>query len=144
MLHRLPVLLLLILSVAAVSAMSQLSTAETKSGAHSPKIRELLKARRDVMAKRVEIFEAQFHNAQISRVPVLEARDELFVAELDLAENRDARIDLLKARVDNLTEYEGSYIALKHIARANDLDILQATSRKLLAEIELERALSAE
>ncbi len=96
------------------------------------------------MASRVEYFDAQFNNAKITRVPILEARDDLIAAELDLAENRNQRIDLLKARAANLKEVEDFYVVLKGQAMSDESTILLAKSRRLLAEIELERAATAE
>lgn len=87
------------------------SNGQTNTNESSARIRKLLKERRDVMAQRVEYFDAQFHNAKITRVPVLEARDDLIAAEIDLAETRNERLELLKSRVANLKEVEESRIA---------------------------------
>lgn len=120
------------------------SNGQTNTNESSARIRKLLKERRHVMAQRVEYFDSQFHNAKITRVPVLEARDDLIAAEIDLAETRNERLELLKSRVANLKEVEESRIAPRTRAMADTSEVLQATSQRLLAEIELERAIGAE
>lgn len=142
--HRFSLVALATVGLIVVASMPSQSNGQTNTNESSARIRKLLKERRDVMAQRVEYFDAQFHNAKITRVPVLEARDDLIAAEIDLAETRNERLELLKSRVANLKEVEESRIALRTRAMADTSEVLQATSQRLLAEIELERAIGAE
>ena len=144
MLHRLTYFALIIICLVVVSALPSTSTGQTKNNETSAKIKTLMKERRDVLAKRVEFFHAQFENAKSTRVPSLEARDDLIAAEIDLAETRNDRIELLKSRAANLKDIEESYMALRRNSKVEMSEVLMATSNRLLAEIALERAIAAE
>lgn len=142
--HRFSLVALATVGLLVVASMPSESTGQTNNNESSARIRKLLIERRDVMAQRVEYFTSQFHQARISRIPVLKAKDDLIAADIDLAETRNDRIELLKARVANLKEAEESCIALRNAATVSLLEVLEATSQRLLAEIELERAIAAE
>jgi hypothetical protein len=142
--QRISLVALAFVGLVVAAAMPSQSTGQTNNNESSARIRKLLQERRDVMAQRVEYFDAQFRNAKVTRVPVLEARDDLIAAEIDLAETRQERIELLRTRVANRKEVEESCIALRTRAIVDTSDVLQATSQRLLAEIELERAIGAE
>ncbi len=117
--------------------------AQTVDGVPSEKIKSLMNERRDVLAKRVSAVESHYKSGLSTLEPLIDARDELFAAELELAESREERIELLKSRLENLKEGEERILELQKVGASggSESEGLLATSRRLLAEIELERAL---
>ncbi len=142
--HRWSFLAVLIVVLVAAATMRSQSAAEPIISTDAPKIKALLEQRRDVLAKRVELFTRQFQGARSTMTQVIEARVDLFAAELDLAETRDARIALLESQVSKLKKDEELSDSLRQAARGDESTVLLATSRRLSAEIALERELIAE
>jgi hypothetical protein len=140
---------LLIITLAAMFAISSQTDAQEPHGDHASKVQALLKERRDVLATRLEILTLLVKSGRATQAGLvdaqsglIDARDDLFAAELDLAPSQERRIEILKSRIENLKAGEEYATALKHQARATELEVLAATSRRLLVEIELERALA--
>ena len=113
--------------------------------ADSPKVKALLTERRDALAKRVELLRLQHeHSGQVLWITVLEARDELLVAEIELADSPEKRIEVLKARVKNQKAAEDFYLVGQRNGDASELDVLQAKAKRLAAEVDLERAIEGD
>ncbi|OYP33880.1 hypothetical protein [Rhodopirellula sp. MGV] len=139
--QRFVVLVLGAVTLAATAVHSEL-TAETVAGEESAKVRELMEKRRDVLAKRVEYLTVQFQNAIVPFNKVLDARDDLFAAELELATSSDEQIEVLRSRVENLKELEELFEGLYAKGQADAPTKLLATAHRLAAEIDLARATS--
>lgn len=105
--------------------------------ANRGRLTELQQERRDVLKTRVELVEALFKNARSTYEEVIAARDDLWVAEYELATNKAQRTDIMKRRIENAREFETIMKQRKKDARATEADILLATSRRLRLEIEL-------
>lgn len=91
-------------------------------------------------------LEAIIATARIGKAPqadLINARDELLIAELDLAPSHARQVELHRSRIENLKAGEEYLVLLQHQAKAGESDVLAAKSRRLLAEIELERLLAS-
>lgn len=144
--HRMCLGLVILAAIIFASAVPSNYAALNSENAQSEKVKSLLKERRDVLAKRVSAFESQHKSGICNLELVINARDDLLAAELELAESRENRIELLKSRVKNLRLGEQRILELQKIGAAggSETDGLLAISRRLLAEIALERALAAD
>jgi hypothetical protein len=127
-------------------AVSSNYAAQTSSSVQSENIKSLMKERRDILKKRASAFESHYINGFCTLERLIDARDDLLAAELELAESRENYIELLKSRLTNLKEGEQRILELQKVEARGicETDGLLATSRRLLAEIELERALAAD
>jgi hypothetical protein len=144
--YRMCLGLVILAAVIFASAVPSNYAAQNSENAQSEKVKSLMKERRDVLEKRVSAFESQHKSGICNLEMVINARDDLLAAELELAESRENRIELLKSRVKNLRLGEQRILELQKIGAAggSETDGLLAISRRLLAEIELERALEAD
>ena len=142
--YRWSFLALLAIAFVTTTTMNSPFAAEPTVQTNSAKITKLMQERRDVLERRVQFLNNQFGNAKCTWIEVLGARDDLFVAELDLATSRDARVELLQSRVANLKNAEEYANSLKLAGRGDESATLLATSKRLSAEIELEQELSRE
>ncbi len=144
--YRMCLGLAILAAVIFASAVQSNYAAQTSKSVQSEKLTSLMKERCDVLEKRVSAFESQHKSGICNLELVINARDDLLAAELELAESRENRIELLKSRVKNLRLGEQRILELQKIGAAggSETDGLLAISRRLLAEIELERALAAD
>ncbi len=144
--YRMCLGLAILAAVIFASAVQSNYAAQTSKSVQSEKLTSLMKERCDVLEKRVSAFESQHKSGICNLEMVINARDDLLAAELELAESRENRIELLKSRVKNLRLGEQRILELQKIGAAggSETDGLLAISRRLLAEIELERALAAD
>lgn len=110
---------------------------------HSSKVKTLLKQRHDVLTARLEMVAVLANRGKLSQADLINARDDAVAAELEMALPQDRRIELLKSRVDNLKAGEEHSMSLKLQAKASEVDVLAATSRRLLAQIQLEQFLAS-
>lgn len=112
--------------------------------ADSPKVMALLKERRDLLAERLKLLEMQHgHGEQVTWKELVEARDELLVAELALATTKPKRIEVLTSRVENLKSAEELYMVQRDNGDAGTTDVLKAKARRLAAEVDLQREIDA-
>jgi hypothetical protein len=118
--------------------------AESADDASGSRVESLLKERHDVLANRLEALTVLMHAGAASPADVINARDDLLASELELAPSRDRRIEILRARVDNLKSGEEYTASLKMLGKATEVDFLAAKARRLQMEIELERFLASE
>ena len=102
-----------------------------------------MKERRDALKERVAGLEVLIKTGKVAPIQLIEARDALLTSELELAKTENDRITLLELRVANFKQGEEYFIALKSRAEANETDVLQAKTQRLLAEIDLERAIES-
>lgn len=130
--------------LATAPAIPSIFAAQASSSDRSEKIKALMTQRRDVLAKRVAAAETQYKSGLVTLDLVISARDDLFEAELDLAPTQERRIELLRSRLKNIREGEHRVLELQKVGGRSETDALLATSRRLLAEIELERALTVD
>lgn len=140
---RYPMLLGIAMPVAliAASAISSNQAAQTSSNVQSEKIKALMTERSDVLAKRVAAFETMYTHGDCNFATLVNARDDSFVAKLDLVETRGERIELLESRLESLKNGEQQMrVLLEQVYGATPAEVLFVTSQRLLAEIELERA----
>ena len=112
------------------------------AGPARPKLTSLLEERRDVLKARVETLEALFKMGKSPYEAIMAARDDLFDAEYEFAAGRAQRRDVLQRRVANAQEFEAIMKQRKEMARVSEADVLQATARRLGAEIALLREVS--
>lgn len=71
---------------------------------------------------------------------VLELEQDLFQAELELAESREQRLELFRQRVENATALEKVAAEQFKSGRATQLEVFKAKSALLQTQIDLERA----
>lgn len=116
---------------------TRIQAVDQDPAANRGRLTELQQERRDVLKTRVELVEALFKNARSTYEEVTAARDDLWVAEYELATNKAQRTDIMKRRIENAREFETIMKQRKKDARATEADILLATSRRLRLEIEL-------
>ncbi len=142
MLWRFVFLLGMAIGLAVQSGLMAQSDGQAAVNEHAAKAKELLKERREVLATRVEILEHLFQIARTPYMDVINAKDDLRNAELELSDSRDRRLEVLRSQVENLQQGEEYMKGMKRDAKANEADVLTLTARRLKAQIELERTLA--
>lgn len=143
MLYRLSCLGIAVVVLAGSFAMSSQQDLNRSHEDHASKVKSLQKQRHDVQSTRLEMVVVLYNRGKLSQADLINARDDAFAAELELALPQDRRIELLKSRVENLKAGEEFATSLKLQAKASEVDVLAATSRRLLAEIQLEQFLAS-
>jgi outer membrane protein TolC len=140
----LPVLILL-----AVTASHPIPAASPQDGLTPPaqeqidastrKIKELQKERIDALEAVVAIQDKLFKDGVAQYREVLEARQFLLQAQLDLADKAADRIALYKKAIDSIKQLEE--IASAHVlsGTGTEASVLQAKAQRLAVEIQLER-----
>lgn len=117
------------------------TTAQEARNSDSPEIKVLLKERRDVLAKRIELLRARYAvgtgNDTLSSL--FTAMDQLLLAELQLANSREQRVTLTHKRLDNMRELERSVKQRFEAGTGSTDEVLSATAARLQAEIDLLR-----
>lgn len=108
----------------------------------APEVTALLKERRDVLQKRVEILEVLCKLSRAPMTELVEAKEEFLIAELELAETKEKRIEILNTRIENLKYAEKFYEVLKKRDKVSEADILEVKAERLLVQAELKRILS--
>lgn len=101
------------------------------------KIVELQKQRRDILKQRVEALASRHSEGQIQVMQVIHARDDLYLAELDLVSTPKDRVKLSKMRLKNLAELEEA-TTLRYANGVGTVeDKLVAIASRIQAEIDL-------
>jgi hypothetical protein len=101
------------------------------------KIVELQKQRRDILKERVSALQSMRDEGQIQVIQVIHARDDLYLAELDLVSLPKERAKLSKLRLQNMEELE-KVTAQRYANGVGPLDEkLVATASRIQAEIDL-------
>lgn len=112
----------------------------TSQTATPPSIVELLQQRRAVLSELVRVQTKAYHQGAIEIEAVIEAREALLGAELELAADHAARIKLLEQSV-HLARDLVKMAKAKHAAgRASVADVLKSRAERLGAEIALAHA----
>lgn len=109
-----------------------------------PKLQLLQKERIDSLRKVVEVSTALVKNARLSPAEALQAQQELLKAELDAAENRTARIEILRQFVDLQSKMEENAKELQSSGRGTEIQVLKARASRVKTQIALEKELAAE
>lgn len=143
MLYRLSCLGIVIVVLASSLALSSQQDVNRSREDHASKVKALLKQRHEVLSARLEMVVVLANRGKMSQADLINARDDAAAAELELALPQDRRIEVLKSRVENLKAGEEYFTALKLQAKASEVDVLAATSRRLLAEIQREQFLAS-
>lgn len=101
------------------------------------KIVELQKKRCDILKERVEALESRHSEGQIQVMQVIHARDDLYLAKLELVLAPEARVKLSKLRLKNMAELEEA-TTLRYANGVGTVDEkLVAVASRILAEIDL-------
>lgn len=109
----------------------------------SPKVIELFTERRDLLAQRLKLLEAQHALGEaISWKDLVEARDELFAAELTLVTTKPRRVEILTSGFENLKSTEELDTVQMHNGDASTAHVLKA--KRLAAEVDVNRAIKAD
>lgn len=137
--YRLPCLGIAAVVLAGSFAMSSQQDLNRSREDHASKVKVLLKQRHEVLSTRSEMVAVLANRGKLSQADLINARDDAAAAELELSLTQDRRIEVLKSRVENLKAGEEFFTSLKLQAKASEVDVLAATSRRLLAEIQLEQ-----
>ena len=101
------------------------------------KIVELQTQRRDILKERVKALESKHNDGQIKVIPVIHARDDFYLAELELVSLPEERVNLSKLRLQNMVEFE-EFATLRHANGVGTVeDKLVAVAARIQAEIDL-------
>jgi membrane fusion protein (multidrug efflux system) len=104
------------------------------------KVKELQKERLAVLKALTEQLARLYQNARVEFGELLEARVQLFQAEVDAAEKQSDRLTLYKNLVDELKQYEKVAQGRVESGRGLMTTVLKIKARRLEAEIHLEEA----
>ena len=122
---------------------AEIQLSREKAADNRAEVELLLKDRQDMMQNLVEILTAQWRVGTIESDRLWHAMDQLCDAELELAKNRDERLEVCRKQVGLCRDVEDD--CRKGTCRMNsDLDIAEATGERLRAEIQLLRETNAE
>jgi membrane fusion protein (multidrug efflux system) len=141
---RMPALLLtaLVLALLIAPAHGQDGPPAAGGGAAQPpsaKTKELQKERIAVLKTLVTLQDKLFQSGRGPFDSVLQARTQLFEAELDAAESQADRLTLCQNLVDTLKAYETTASERVKAARETEAAVLAIRARRLEAELRLER-----
>ena len=141
----------LLITLIAETTMSANYVVQESNNAQSEKIKKLMIERCEILNERVEYLESLMNSGatldvgQDGSKMLIDAREDLFVAKIELAESREQRIELHKSRIENLKRHEQNMLAIKEAGGRDSYtyyDLLMAKSCRLEAEIEYERAIT--
>jgi membrane fusion protein (multidrug efflux system) len=104
------------------------------------KVKELQKERLAVLRALRDQLARLYQNARVGIDELLEARVQLFQAELDAAEKQSDRLTLYKNLVEELKQYEKIAHAKVEAGQGLKTSVLKIKARRLEAEIHLEQA----
>lgn len=100
---------------------------------------KLLQKRRAVLVQLVKVQTQAYAQGEADIEAVVQAHQELLLVELELAEDHDERIELLKKAVRLATELESIAEAKYKAAEARQSDVLKSQGERLKAETDLLR-----
>ncbi len=107
--------------------------------AAATRLNALLKERCKVLQSRVDFLEQSRENGSTDLPTVIEARDELLNAELQMATVPQQRMVIHRQRVDNLQTLEEFTKLRFENGECTHAEILEATAARLQAEIDMLR-----
>lgn len=110
-----------------------------QNGKQSDTLDDLLKQRRDTLQQLVKVVKEQYHQGTSDYAAVAKSTDQLIDAELELADNHQERIALLKRRVDLMESLEALTEGQFLSGQRAPSEPLQARAAVLEAKIELAR-----
>ena len=102
-----------------------------------PAIQALLRERRDVLGKYVDVLEKRYAAGAMTPETLFRARDRLFDAELKLVTATEQRVALYRKRLDNMRALEDLVKKQFDIGQCTMESMLLATAERLQADIEL-------
>jgi RNA polymerase sigma factor (sigma-70 family) len=105
----------------------------------SDRLRELQKERVEALKEQLQ---GQFERVKIGKDPMIQLLDairELYEAELDVAENREARVAAMDRAVSDLKVVEEQVAELQEAGLQTKQGVAQARAARLKAEIQLEK-----
>jgi hypothetical protein len=105
----------------------------------SAQLESLLKERRDVVRKLVEIVNRRYQTGMVTQESVILASNLLLDAELELARTKAERIAVCQKLVGNLRQLEQAAEARHERTMGSADDVLKAKAARLKAEIQLVR-----
>jgi hypothetical protein len=103
------------------------------------KVTALKIQRRDVLAQLVEVRQSRFEAGVVTMDQVIWASAELCEAQLELTQNANERIKLLRQLVDGLSKIEQIAKIKFEVARSPIDELLKARAARIAAEIRLVR-----
>lgn len=144
---RLSILSGLIMAIVACFLLSD-RAAESQVGAKPPRSYEmnlLLQARRETLQELVDTTKRDFDRGLVKFDAVQNAREALYAADLELAKNKDERVQLLAQRVADAAEFEKK-VEQKYLfgnIGGSHANYLSAKAMRQTAEIQLMEAKAA-
>lgn len=131
--------LLLGTGILLAGAMSRFPVAAQNPNGAETRLAELLKERRDVLKARVDTYEKLVQILRSTPEELLAARNDLLMAEYELASDAPTRVRILTQKLDNAKQLEALAQQRKQAARGNEAEVLWAQANRLAVEVELTR-----
>lgn len=108
----------------------------------SKRVVELKQQRIAVLQKLADQVEILYKAGRLKFEETLQAREELFSAQLDLETDPDKRVELYEKRLEIFQFEEDAIAARVEVGEITTDQHLRATAQRLLAEIELAREIA--
>lgn len=102
-------------------------------------LKSLLEARRDTLEEILDVMEKKYEDGSLGFAAVADARDAFLLAELELAESEQQRIEICRKRIVNLHALEKSAALRFDSGAAQIEEKLLATAQRLQVEIDCAR-----
>lgn len=112
----------------------------TGSAADSEKLQTLLEERREVLDQAVQLAMEAYQKGEADIGSVFALQRQLLDADLELAEDREQHLELLRQHVENARVFAKSAEARYRTGVAPQSEVFTARADRLAAQIELERA----
>lgn len=122
----------------------QVAGGETKQQGQPQKLEELLKERQATLQQLVEVVTVEYRNGATEFDSVVRATDQLLDAELALAKNTEARITILKKRVELMKSLFAMVETRFEAAQVSRSQLLAAKAALLKSQIRLAREQAGE
>ena len=120
--------------------LSMVAASQDQQTSNASKLRDLLTQRRDTLKRRFEFIEVRFKErgtaGNVTLAEYVAARDQLLMAELELAEQKPQRLELLKQRIENFRSLEVLAQARFRQGTASKDEEWLAKANRLQAEID--------
>ena len=142
MLNRVCIVLIAVVSASLFAAAYEGVAQEEPAGIQK-RIIELKIKRRDTLKQRVEALQKKRNEGGIEITAAIRAREDLYLAELELVSEKTKRVDLSRQRLENLVNLESVFAARYKNGIGPFEDKLVATAARLQAEIDLLREQAA-
>lgn len=111
----------------------------SRQAAVPDEVRKLMTQRRDVLQLREKTLNELYKAGELGLDAVLRSRDQLWEAELQLAESTEQRVAICEKKVENMRKLEETIKLQFNQGEGQYEAVLEATAARLQAEIDLAR-----